>query len=60
MLHGIEARDIQPDQPGLAEPQLTLVDLPPGTYGWRVSALRFKDGKVTEKVGPLQTLQIGR
>ncbi|MBO9708549.1 MAG: FecR domain-containing protein [Caulobacter sp.] len=48
------------DQPGLSEPQLTLVDLPPGTYGWRVSALRFKDGKVTEKVGPLQTLQIGR
>lgn len=48
------------DQPGLSEPQLTLTDLPPGTYGWRVAAIRFKDGTVTEKVGPLQTLQIGK
>ncbi len=48
------------DQPGLSEPQLTLTDLPPGAYGWRVAALRFKDGTVTEKVGPLQTLQIGK
>jgi len=48
------------DQPGLSEPQLTLTDLPPGTYGWRVVAIRFKNGTVTEKVGPLQTLQIGK
>jgi hypothetical protein len=48
------------DQPGLSEPQLTLTDLPPGTYAWRVVAVRFKNGTVTEKVGPLQTLQIGR
>lgn len=48
------------DQPGLSEPQLTLTDLAPGTYGWRVSAVRFKDGAFTEKVGPIQTLQIGR
>lgn len=48
------------DQPGLIEPQLTLTDLPPGVYAWRVSALRFKNGTVTEKVGPLQTLQIGQ
>jgi hypothetical protein len=48
------------DQPGLTEPQLTLTDLPPGTYAWRVSAIRFKAGKVTEKLGPLQTLQIGK
>lgn len=48
------------DQPGLSEPQLTLTDLPPGTYGWRVVAVRFKNGTVTEKVGPLQTLQIGK
>ncbi len=48
------------DQPGLTEPQLTLTDLPPGTYGWRVVAVRFKNGTVTEKVGPLQTLQIGK
>jgi hypothetical protein len=48
------------DQPGLSEPQLTLTDLPPGTYGWRVSAVRFKGGAYSEKVGPMQTLQIGR
>ena len=48
------------DQPGLSEPQLTLTDLPPGAYGWRVSATRFKNGAITEKVGPLQSLQIGR
>lgn len=48
------------DQPGLVEPQVTITDLPPGTYAWRVSAIRFKNGKVTEKVGPLQTLQIGK
>lgn len=48
------------DQPGLAEPQLTLTDLPPGTYAWRVTAVRFKNGTTTEKLGPLQTLQIGK
>lgn len=48
------------DQPGLVEPQLTLTDLPPGTYAWRVAAVRFKNGAVTEKIGPLQTLQIGK
>ena len=48
------------DQPGLSEPQLSLTDLPPGTYGWRVSAVRFKNGAFSEKVGPMQTLQIGR
>jgi hypothetical protein len=48
------------DQPGLSEPQLTLTDLPPGAYAWRVAAVRFKNGTVTEKIGPLQTLQIGK
>ena len=48
------------DQPGLTEPQLTLTDLPPGTYAWRVAAVRFKDGAVSEKVGALQRLQIGK
>ena len=48
------------DQPGLSDPQLTLTDLPAGTYGWRVSAVRFKGGTFAEKVGPMQTLQIGR
>lgn len=48
------------DQPGLVEPQLTLTDLPPGLYSWRVSATRVKNGVVTEKVAPLQSLTIGR
>lgn len=48
------------DQPGLSEPQLTLTDLPPGTYGWRISAVRFKNGVYSEKVGPVQSLQIGQ
>jgi hypothetical protein len=48
------------DQPGLVAPQLTLTDLPPGLYSWRVSATRVKNGVVTEKVAPLQSLKIGR
>lgn len=48
------------DQPGLTEPLLTLTDLPPSAYAWRVTALRFKDGVMTEKQGPLQQLQIGK
>jgi hypothetical protein len=48
------------DQPGLSEPQVTLTDLPPGAYAWRVVAVRFKNGTTTEKVGTLQTLQIGK
>jgi hypothetical protein len=48
------------DQPGLAEPQVTLTDLPPGAYAWRVAVTRFKNGVVTEKLGPLAPLQIGK
>ncbi|MDR7117962.1 FecR domain-containing protein [Caulobacter sp. BE254] len=47
------------DQPGLVAPQLTLTDLPPGLYSWRISATRVKNGIVTEKVAPLQSLKIG-
>jgi len=47
------------DQPGLVEPQLTLTDLPPGLYSWRVSATRVKNGVVTEKVASPQSLKIG-
>ena len=57
---GTEATNPIIDQPGLSEPQLTLTDLPPGAYSWRVSATRFKTGAITEKVGPLQSLRIGR
>lgn len=48
------------DQPGLTEPQLTLTDLPPGDYAWRVTAVRFKNGVYTERLSPLQPLRIGR
>lgn len=57
---GTEAANAIVDQPGLSAPQLTLTDLPPGAYGWRVTATRFKNGAITEKVGPMQSLQIGR
>ncbi len=56
---GTEALAPIVDQPGLVEPQLTLTDLPPGLYSWRVSATRVKNGVVTEKVAPLQSLKIG-
>jgi hypothetical protein len=60
LFSGTEATTPIVDQPGLSEPQLTLTDLPPGAYSWRVSATRFKNGAITEKVGPPQSLQIGR
>lgn len=56
---GTEAAAPIIDQPGLVEPQLTLTDLPAGDYSWRVSATRVKNGVVTEKVAPLQSLRIG-
>lgn len=56
---GTEATAPVVDQPGLVEPQLTLTDLPPGLYSWRVSATRVKNGTVSEKVAPLQSLRIG-
>jgi len=55
-----EAKVAVVDQPGLTEPQMTVTDLPSGRYFWRVTAMRFKGGAVTEKVGPLQQLQIGK
>lgn len=48
------------DQPGLEEPQVVLTDLPPGAYSWRVIATRLSRGKITEKVGGLQDLVVGR
>lgn len=60
LFSGTEATNLIVDQPGLSEPQLTLTDLPPGAYSWRVSATRFKNGAIVEKVGPVQSLQIGR
>jgi hypothetical protein len=60
LFSGTEATAPIVDQLGLSQPQLTLTDLPPGAYSWRISATRFKNGAITEKVGPLQSLQIGR
>jgi hypothetical protein len=60
LFSGTDATSPIIDQPGLSDPQLTLTDLPPGTYGWRIAALRFKNGAYSEKVGPMQSLQIGR
>lgn len=34
------------DQVGLTADQLTVVDLPPGSYYWRVATVRFGDGPV--------------
>lgn len=49
------------DLPGLTEPEVSLTDLPPGAYRWRVIATRFKPGQPpTVKVGAFQDLQIGQ
>lgn len=49
------------DLPGLAEPEVSLTDLPPGAYRWRVIATRFKPGQPPSvKVGAFQDLQIGQ
>lgn len=48
------------DIPGLTEPELSVTDLPPGAYHWRVVATRFKPGQPPSvKAGALQDLQIG-
>lgn len=48
------------DVPGLTEPELSITDLPPGAYHWRVVATRFKPGQPPSvKTGALQDLQIG-
>ncbi|WP_304187057.1 FecR domain-containing protein [Phenylobacterium aquaticum] len=48
------------DVPGLTEPELSVTDLPPGAYHWRVVATRFKPGQPPSvKAGALQDLQIG-
>lgn len=49
------------DLPGLTEPEVSLTDLPPGAYRWRVIATRFKPGQPPSvKVGSFQDLQIGQ
>lgn len=49
------------DLPGLTESEVSLTDLPPGAYRWRVIATRFKPGQPPSvKVGGFQDLQIGQ
>ena len=48
------------DTAGLREPVFTVTDLAPATYWWRVSVIRFLDGKVVTAVGELQSLTIAK
>lgn len=48
------------DQPGLADEALTLSDLPPGVYGWRVQGARHRFGRLLEAWSEPQQLRIGR
>lgn len=47
------------DQPGLREASLVVTDLKPGTYYWRVQAVRFQNGRVFERWSPPQRFEIG-
>jgi len=47
------------DEPGLADPMVTVTDLKAGDYAWRVIVSTFAKGKVTDKTGELQQLHIG-
>lgn len=60
MFADAQGRTALVDQTGLEAPQLVLTDLPPGTYHWRVTATRLAKGKITEKVGGLQELNVGQ
>jgi hypothetical protein len=47
------------DETGLAEHQITVTDLPPGDYTWRVMSRTFHRGRHVDKWSPAQTFQIG-
>ncbi|RJF90260.1 FecR domain-containing protein [Sphingomonas cavernae] len=47
------------DRAGLLSTNLTVSDLPSGTWHWRVWSLRFEDGRYSETVTPPQRLQVG-
>jgi len=44
------------DEPGLSGDSLTLSDLPPGTYRWRVGVRQYQDGESTTNWLPEQEL----
>jgi hypothetical protein len=48
------------DQPGLSDPLITVTDLRPGDYAWRVIVSTFLKGRYTDKAGELQQLHIGQ
>jgi len=51
--------DAAVDELGLARTNITVSDLPRGTYYWRIWSIRFENGKHSETVTPVQKLQIG-
>ena len=48
------------DEGGLAAQELTVTDLPPGVYNWRVMSRTFARGSYVEKWSPLERFEIGR
>jgi hypothetical protein len=47
------------DETGLKEPQITVTNMPPGTYHWRVMSGVSNGGRYTEKWSPPQQFTIG-
>lgn len=47
------------DESSLAEAQMTVTDLPPGLYVWRVMSRTLNHGRTFEKWSPAQQLRIG-
>ncbi|KQW70707.1 hypothetical protein ASE17_17710 [Phenylobacterium sp. Root77] len=48
------------DEAGLTMQELTITDLPPGVYNWRVMSRTFAGGGYYEKWTPLERFEIGR
>ena len=53
--------DPQPmiDEGGLKDPQITITNLPPGAYSWRVMSATVNGTRYTEKWSPPQQFNIG-
>lgn len=48
------------DRPGLSSDDLTISDLPPGNYEWRVEAVRERFGRSVGVWSDVQALHVGR
>lgn len=46
------------DEPALSDPQITISDLPPSAYIWRVGAVQFADKEVTTNWTAFETLTV--